>query len=54
MDSSASSSPKGTDISHHSAKDLSRIAALLNDRPRKTLGYLKPSEKLAELVAMTA
>jgi IS30 family transposase len=45
--------PKGTDLSKHSAKDLARIAALLNDRPRKTLGYLKPSEKLAELVAMT-
>ncbi len=40
--------PKGTDLSSHSAKDLARIAALLNGRPRKTLGYLKPSEKLAE------
>ena len=29
------------------------IAASLNDRPRKTLGFMKPSEKLAELVAMT-
>ena len=46
--------PKGTDLSRHSAKDLARIAALLNDRPRKTLGYLKPSEKLAELIATTA
>jgi IS30 family transposase len=27
--------PKGTDLSHHSARDLSRIAALLNDRPRQ-------------------
>ena len=45
--------PKGTDLSKHSAQDLARIAALLNDRPRKTLGYLKPSEKLAELIAMT-
>jgi transposase, IS30 family len=45
--------PKGTDLSRHSAKDLARIAALLNDRPRKALGFMKPSEKLAELVAMT-
>jgi hypothetical protein len=34
-------------------EDLTRIAALMNDRPRKTLGFMKPSEKLAELVAMT-
>ena len=46
--------PKGTDLSSHSAEDLARIAALLHDRPRKTLGYLKPSEKFAELIAMTA
>jgi IS30 family transposase len=26
----------------------------LNDRPRKTLGFLKPVEKLSELVALTA
>jgi IS30 family transposase len=45
--------PKGTDLSKHIAKDLARIAALLNHRPRKTLGYLKPSAKLAELIAMT-
>ncbi len=45
--------PKGADLSTHSAEDLARIAALLNNRPRKTLGYMKPSEKLAELVALT-
>jgi transposase, IS30 family len=45
--------PKGTDLTVLSAEDLSRIAASLNNRPRKTLGYLKPSEKLAELVALT-
>jgi transposase, IS30 family len=46
--------PKGTDLSVHSAQDLARIALSLNGRPRKTLGYMKPSEKLAELLAHTA
>ena len=45
--------PKGTDLSVHSAEDLARIARSLNNRPRKTLGYMKPSEKLAELLAHT-
>jgi transposase, IS30 family len=45
--------PKGTDLSAHSRRDLDRMARSLNDRPRKTLGYLKPSEKLAELLAHT-
>ncbi len=45
--------PKGTDLSRHSAEDLARIATLLNERPRKTLNYMKPSERLAELIAMT-
>jgi len=46
--------PKGTDLSVHSAEDLARIARSLNNRPRKTLAYMKPSEKLAELLAHTA
>jgi transposase, IS30 family len=45
--------PKGTDLSVHSQRDLNRMARSLNDRPRKTLGYLKPSEKLAEVLAHT-
>ena len=45
--------PKGTDLAVFSAADLARIAASLNNRPRKTLGFMKPSERLAELVATT-
>ena len=46
--------PKGTDLSIHSAQDLARVAASLNNRPRKTLGFMKPSEKLTELLAHTS
>jgi transposase, IS30 family len=42
--------PKGTDLSIHSRQELDRIAQSLNNRPRKTLGYMKPSEKLTELL----
>ena len=45
--------PKGTDLSLLSADDLARFARSLNNRPRKTLGIMKPSEKLAELLALT-
>jgi IS30 family transposase len=46
--------PKGMDLSTASATDLRRIQRGLNGRPRETLGYMTPSEKLAELVAVTS
>jgi len=44
---------QSTDLSVHSAAGLARIAASLNGRPRKTLGCMTLSEKLAGLVAHT-
>lgn len=35
------------------ANDLDRYARSLNNRPRRTLGFMKLSEKLAELFALT-
>ncbi len=40
--------PKGTDFSEYSDADISRVQNLLNDRPRKTLGYKTPKEVFYE------
>jgi IS30 family transposase len=42
--------PKGSDLAVHSQRHLDRVAHMLNDRPRQTLEWMKPSEKLAELL----
>lgn len=42
--------PKSTDLSTFTRADLDHIAAELNDRPRKRLGYHTPNEILAKLL----
>jgi len=42
--------PKGTDLSAHGADDLAAVAAALNARPRKTLGWRTPAEALDEVL----
>lgn len=46
--------PKGADLNLTTRDRLQEIQDSLNTRPRKTLGYMTPSEKFAELVATTA
>jgi transposase, IS30 family len=42
--------PKGSDLAAHSQRQLDKIAASLNGRPRETLGWMTPAEKMAELL----
>jgi IS30 family transposase len=46
--------PKGTDLSVYSQAELNKVARKLNQRPRKTLGYKTPADKLQASVAATS
>jgi IS30 family transposase len=45
--------PRSSDLGLHSQAHLDDVAFSLNDRPRQTLEWAKPSERLTELLAMT-
>ncbi len=47
-------SPRGTDLARHSADELGAVAAALNGRPRKTLGWRTPAEVLTEYLSAAA
>lgn len=42
--------PKGTDLSRYGVTELNAVAATLNGRPRKTLGWRTPAEALQALL----
>ena len=43
--------PKGTDLSVHDPEYLDAVAAELNGRPRKTLGFITPAEAMQRLLS---
>lgn len=42
--------PKGTDLAVHGQVELDLVAAKLNRRPRKTLDFMTPAEKMREVL----
>jgi IS30 family transposase len=42
--------PKRTDLAIHDQRELDRVAAELNSRPRQTLDWATPAEKMTELL----
>ena len=45
--------PKSTDLSAYGPEDLEHVAQELNGRPRKTLGWDTPAERLSDLLLTT-
>jgi IS30 family transposase len=45
--------PHGTDLRNYTQAELNAVAQRLNARPRKTLGYATPADRLAATVAPT-
>ena len=45
--------PKGMDLTSLTQAQLNKVARELNERPRKTLGFLTPAQKLRDVVAST-
>jgi transposase, IS30 family len=45
--------PKRTDLSGYSQSELDKVAARLNQRPRKTLGFETPANRLRASIAPT-
>jgi IS30 family transposase len=45
--------PKGTDLSGYSQAEFNKVALRLNQRPRKTLGFETPEDRLQASVALT-
>jgi IS30 family transposase len=46
--------PKGIDLSHVSLEELQHVADELNDRPRKTLGWGRPADRITDAMARIA
>jgi len=45
--------PEGTDLSGYMQAELNKVALRLNHRPRKTLGFETPADRLQASVAST-